>query len=266
MFTHPRALTSQEQAQLADLIDGYLAALRRSREGHMPTPDRDMLTFQHLLRRHENSRQSYTKRQRESAEDFNLIAVLQVTDDEKRHSGMLAWLLDRRIEHLGTHAQGSLGFQLFLREMGLPAGYARERYWVRCEVAGEESRVDIEVAARGQFIIHIENKLRAAEGEDQTDREWRDLHGRADALGIARSGRQNAVHAIFLSRDDDLPQNPNFVPISWSRIAGVLEAFAARAKPTDVKLFAAHYAKALRKFTVTKSPREKMENEEEMAQ
>jgi len=179
---------------------------------------------------------------------------------------MLAWLLDHRIEHLGTHAQDRLGFQLFLKELDLPRSYAGESYWVRCEVAGDQSRVDIEVAARGRFIIHIENKVRAQEGENQTNREWGDLQSRAKALGISISSRRNAIHAIFLSRGGDLPENPNFLPISWSRIAGVLETFAAKAEATDVGLFAAHYAKALRRFTVSKTPIGKIENEKEMVE
>ena len=50
------------------------------------------------------------------ADDFNLFRVMNVEYDEVRHSKVLAWLLDRRIEH-GTHAQGNLGFRLFLEEL-----------------------------------------------------------------------------------------------------------------------------------------------------
>src|SRR5207245_2259609 len=116
VLTHPRELTGPEQAKFADLIEGYLAVMSRSSEDHTPSQTEDLLAFQHLREGYERSRQSYTKRQRESAEDFNLIDVVQVTNDERRHSALLAWLLDHRIDHFGTHAQGSLGFQLFLKE------------------------------------------------------------------------------------------------------------------------------------------------------
>ena len=56
------------------------------------------------------------------------------------------------------------------------AAYADEPdYWVRTESSGNEARVDIEIAARGKFIIYVENKTYAVEGDDQTNREWRSL-------------------------------------------------------------------------------------------
>jgi len=38
-------------------------------------------------------------------------------------------------------------------------------------IADDEARADIEIAARGKFIVHIENKIWSEEGEDQTHRE-----------------------------------------------------------------------------------------------
>ena len=34
-------------------------------------------------------------------------------------------------------------------------------------------RIDIEVAHPGKFVIYIENKIWAGEGDDETNREWR---------------------------------------------------------------------------------------------
>jgi hypothetical protein len=69
------------------------------------------------------------------------------------------------------------------------------------------------------------------------------------------------VHAMFLTRYGTKPANRNFVSISWGRVIRVLEAFADQAKPTEVKLFAAHYARALRRFIVTQDFREEEHGE-----
>jgi hypothetical protein len=55
---------------------------------------------------------------------------------------------------------------------------------VRREQEGDASRVDIEVATSGRFVIQIESKLHAAEGVDQTAREWADLTKRARSLRV----------------------------------------------------------------------------------
>ncbi len=90
-----------------------------------------------------------------SAADFNLLNTLQIAGDETIHARMLTWLLDHRIESYGTHAQGTLGFEFFLREVHLDKRYAQADYWVKREVLAEESRMDIEVAAPQRFLIHI---------------------------------------------------------------------------------------------------------------
>jgi hypothetical protein len=184
--------------------------------------------------------------QEQTADDFNLLEVMNLTRKEIRHSMVLAWLLDHDLRKLGTHAQGNLGLRLFLSEFGLPLEYADTKYWVRREVAGDESIVDIEVACRGRFLIHIENKIWSGEGTDQTDREWADVLRRAAELNVSTPD----THALFLTPHGDQPANANFHRISWSRIVSVLEQFAEQAKPVDVKLFTAHYARALRRFIV----------------
>jgi hypothetical protein len=191
----------------------------------------------------------YRQQQEQVADDFNLLDVMLLTGKEIRHSMMLAWLLDHDIRKLGTHAQGSLGFRLFLQEFsefGLPIDWANCKYWVRREVAGDESIVDVEVACRGRFLIHIENKIWSGEGPDQTDREWSDLQRRAAELSVTVPH----IHALFLTPSGTDPSNLNFRPIPWGRIVRVLEKFADQAKPKDVRLFTAHYARALRRFIV----------------
>jgi len=235
------------------LIKGHDDLVNRSLQATKEKMQRDLLALTALLDGFLEARSAWETKQVALASDFNLLQVMAVEDDEATHSRILAWLLDRRLEH-GSHAQGALGFRLFLREFGPDLNvklkpqimsYPDEPYWVRREVAGRESRVDIEIAASRKFIIHIENKIGSSEGEYQTHREWCDLKRRAKDLCIPRSN----VHGIFLTLDSSPPRNKHFAAIGWHRLVTVLEQFAEEAQPPEVKLFAAHCARAVRKLT-----------------
>ena len=67
------------------------------------------------------------------------------------------------------------------------------------------------------MLIHIEVKVDAPEGEDQTIREWRDVAQRAKCDGIP------LVKAVVLTRDRSKPQDDHFDPISWKEVAGLLK-------------------------------------------
>jgi hypothetical protein len=171
---------------------------------------------------------------------------------------MLEWLLDHRIERAGTHAQGKLGFSFFLKKTGLNMEYAKADYVVSREVKGDSSRVDVEIAAIGQFIIHLENKIFAEEAtkeagkQDQTVREWEDLRRRARHLRV----KPEHVHGFFVTLFGDTPSSDHFTPITWYRLADVFDEFAEHAKPRQVSLFARHYAEALRWMTQQIAPHE----------
>jgi len=230
------------------LLAGHKEASRRVAEKERAEEVKHLSQFSSLLKEFVEARERDVKRAEATAEEFNLLEVLQVTHKEVRHSMVLAWLLDRSADRLGTHAQGALGFRLFLAEMGLSTEYADTNYWVRRELAGDESIVDIEIAARGKFIIQIENKIWASEGADQTHREWADLTRRAKDLGMDIEQPLRHIHAFYLTPFGTPPRNEQFVPISWQRIVRVFRAFAAQSKPSDVRLFANHYAKAVEYF------------------
>jgi hypothetical protein len=214
------------------------------------TDDRERIRA--LLVRYGETVENHRQQQEQDADDFNLLDVMRLTGKEIRHSMVLAWLLDRDMRKLGTHAQGALGFRLFLNEFRLPIEYADCTYWVRREVAGDESIVDVEIACRGRFLIHIENKIWSGEGSDQTGREWSDLQRRAVELKVSAPH----IHALFLTPHGAKPKNVNFHAIRWGRIVRVLEAFADQAKPPDVKLFTRHYAQALTRFIVVQDTSE----------
>jgi hypothetical protein len=242
--TEPSELTRRFQCLIAEHAE------LRSRETVQVKKAVDELLPSFLV-----ERQEWAESQRKTAEDFNLLEVMEVEGDELCHSKMLAWLLDHRIEH-GTHAQGNLGFRLFLEELKTELGkehasklaaHSDERkYWVCREVAGDEARMDIEIAARGRFLIHLENKIHSVEGEGQTEREGRDLQARRIELAVPKE----ACHAFFLTLDGCKAKNHSFRPVGWNRIGKVFDRFADLAEPLEVKLFARHYAKAIKKLSL----------------
>src|SRR5262245_31729378 len=165
-------------------------------------------SHQSLLNAYESNLTNWRKSQEMSASDFNVLETLEIVSDELKHSLMLAWLLDHRIERAGTHAQGNLGFRLFLAETGLNKySYAKSDYLVSREVKGDLSRVDVEVAATGHFVIHLENKIYSEEGtdqenkQDQTKREWIDLQRRAKYLAV----KPAHIHAFFVTLSGKKP-------------------------------------------------------------
>ncbi len=243
-----RARTSlaPRTARIRTLLEGFRARLDRVDAAAQLQAADNHERISVLLVEYKKTVERYRQQQEQVADNFNLLDVMRLTGKEIRHSMVLAWLLDHDMFKLGTHAQGNLGFRLFLREFGLPIKYADFKYWVWREAAGDESIVDIEIACRDRFLIHIENKIWSCEGSDQTDREWSDLQRRATELNVSMPD----VHALFLTPHGTKPVNRNFVAIQWGRIVRVLEKFTDQAKPPDVKLFTAHYARALRRFIV----------------
>lgn len=232
---HSRTLPSSDQS-------GQVRA-------HAGASDRNRIST--LLAGFREAEERHRLEQEQCADDFNLLEVLKLTGNEIRHSMVLAWLLDHDLRRLGTHAQGKRGFRLFLKEFELPPRYADVNYWVRREVRGAESTVDVEVACRREFLIHIEIKIWSEEGTDQTDREWADVLRRINQLELRGELADTAVHALYLTPHGDTPANSDFVPISWQSIAGVFDKFADQAQPRNVKLFARHCARTLRRFTMT---------------
>ncbi len=212
-------------------------------------PSSFMSMVDELIAGYRTCHDAWAVSQKTKAEGFNLLETMGVDEKELCHSRLLEWLMAWEIEQ-GTHAQGKLGFQLFLEETGLDSSYANAVYWVQREVAGKKSRIDIEIAANETFIIHIENKINAPEYKNETQREWEDLQERADGLRIACEAR----HAIFLTLDGSSPgAGEHFVSLTWSRIARLLEKFADRAESPEVALFARHYANALRRLSASQT-------------
>lgn len=231
-----------------DFLKGFGAARGRAVIRAKEIAAKQVQGFQILLEGHSKALAVWEKTQQNKADRFYILEVLDLTHNEECHSRMLAWLLDRNYRRLGTHAQDSLGFRLFLSALNISTSLADELYFVRREISRDESRIDIEIAARRRFLMHIEVKIGAQEGHKQTTREWQDLCKRASELDIHEGGLTGGIIALFVTPSGRTATDLHFKAVSWRQIAQVLEDFGDQAKAQDVKLFARHYAHTLRDF------------------
>ncbi len=200
--------------------------------------------LEQLLDEFDDQQDGWREQQKLRADDFNILRTMRLGRKEFCHSDILAWLLDSA----ETHAQGNLGFRLFLKELNLPAEFAGKNYKVIREMSGDESRLDIVVESEGEFIIGIENKIDSEEGKDQTKREWNDLERRKKSLQIPTE-----IVAFYLTPDGTKPICRKFRPVSWQVVADIFQSFSEEAKAELVKIFTKHYAETLRRDIVPES-------------
>ena len=170
------------------------------------------------LRRIEDFLATFRKKRREqhiSQMAWNIFPLLGIGADEVTHSRILAWLLNAE----SPHGEGPLFLKTFVESCGLPLGDSDlDRYVVRTEFSGLESVVDIMIYQKGRFMIYVENKIHAAEGPNQIDREFRDMRSAGRSLGIP----DKQLFAIFLTPDGREPVSgdaTNWTPVSYTRMA-----------------------------------------------
>ena len=145
-----------------------------------------------------------------STADLNVLDLAGVGNDEVKHSSILAWLLDPRSRHACT----TIFLRTFLESAGieLDEEVLRTSY-VRTEFYGSESIIDIFIASPNQFLVYIENKTLSPEGDDQVDREYRDLQRLGDSLRIPNENR----YPIFLTPSGRSPISGN--PKPWHTVS-----------------------------------------------
>lgn len=194
--------------------------------------------LEELLGEFDAKQGEWKEEQKVRADNFNVLRVMRLSRKELCHSNILAWLLDSQ----ASHAQGNLGFLLFLKQFNLPEKYAQTNYRIIREQRGDNSQIDVVIEADGEFIIGIENKIDSQEGDNQTQREWQDLELRKKALSIP-----SEIIAFFLTPNAAKPVCASFTPISWQSIANIFVEFASEAKAEMVKMFSKHYADMIKR-------------------
>ena len=193
------------EAPFGNILEGYASVRQQCATGLRSKSRKDSDPYLcEAYRRYTGAWNQWAETQKGSADDFNLFRVLEVAYDELRHSMLLAWLLDRRIEY-GTHAQGSLGLELFLKEVGLDAGYAAHAYWVRREVSVSVRDYHLPAACRGgisgcsveQGRCTVAVHLHSGVGSRGL---WRQVQGTHRSGGRGRRGLRGTVQAGFRCR------------------------------------------------------------------
>jgi hypothetical protein len=154
---------------------------------------------------------------------FNIFTVLRCEQEEIRHSNILAWLFQDRESHgLGDrflrewllcavlNAEGRVLIPLSVADIKL----SRFR---RVNVIREWRHVDLLVKVfteeKGLWVIAIENKLRAQQGELQLA----DYRERVEA-----EFRGARCLFVFLTKSGETPRDEHYVPVSHGQVRGVL--------------------------------------------
>ena len=159
-----------------------------------------------------------------SGVNANVWRSAGVGHDEVRNTAALRWLLDR----FEDHGQGPDLLVALLEHLALPelARLVQQTpYHTRVErqlsEAGD-SRVDIAVEG-ADFMVLIEAKVDAPEGDDQLRRYLRHLHS-------IPGKRQRAL--IFLTPDGRPARNPalqaDVQPLSWAALSDVIDTHLRR--------------------------------------
>jgi hypothetical protein len=183
-------------------------------------------------------KKEYFRRERNELTTLNVFDVLTFARDEVIHSKVIAWLLDPA----GSHMHENLFFKIFLGELGISPAYADFEYQVSTEVSGESSRIDIEILSFQAFVIHIENKIGASEGENQLMNEWTDLQRRANAQEIPKSSR----HGLFLTPTGHLPSmHAGFKALSWVTILSCVKTFSEEIESQKLIWFLDQYRQTI---------------------
>lgn len=159
--------------------------------------------------------------EKQRGSDINVWQQAGLKQDEVRNTAVLAWWLDCQ----GTHALGDHIFKSLLSalpfSLQLPDPAALGNYRVTAESLplGEiENRIDIEIQGK-DFLIFIEVKINAGEGDKQLERYHTLLHQKAKMYGL------NKRALIYLTRHSSPAITvDDCLCLSWRELALALAA------------------------------------------
>ena len=180
----------------------------------------------------------------------DILGVLGRANDENSHSEVLRWLLDPKdargvapsaLRALVATLDDAQGWQQLVAtaanhdSLSVRREYAFGREWA----TGSLDRIDIVITGPG-FVIAIENKVAAAEHDNQTHAYWEWL----SSLQVRRAG-------FFLSPSGIAARCSSFRPLSYlDLLACLLEGPAVEAIGPDEETVLAGYAKTLAKHVL----------------
>lgn len=169
---------------------------------------------------------------------FNVFEVLRSVDHELRHSNMLAWMFDPAANHgLGDRllrrwlmevydAAEKDGFEMDLDPVDIDTTPFHTvqvyREWNHVDVV-----IDIGTKDHGQWVIAIENKVNAGQGDGQLAR-----YRNALDAGFPQASKRLLV---FLTKYGGSPEDEAFLPVRYDTVekalAGALVELKGRIAP-----------------------------------
>ena len=193
-----------------------------------------------------------------SLPSFNLFRTLGIADQELRHSNMLAWLLDPAASHgFGERflrdflAESCDGNDSETRNYKLDFAFKTiKSVQVRreCPLKIQETQtrpIDILIEIKFEdddqtHIVAIENKVNSVQSEGQ--------------LSDYKAGVENAYnvheykhHFIFLTKNDEEPEDPSFTPVNYKLVYDILtKLFNRHEIGDDQGLLIQHYINLLK--------------------
>jgi hypothetical protein len=174
--------------------------------------------------------------------EFSLLRTLGIEENELVHSNFLAYLLDPA----ENHGLGSQFIEKFLRVAASKSNRDAIRIpsidfqniLVEREISSETSRSDIRLMdVKGLFHCTIENKIFSREGDEQTNRLYRDFHGICPSelfVFLTLSGKEK-------------PTNRNFISVTYSELLPALHELLNDAVG-DTKLLMKNYLSTLERL------------------
>ena len=161
--------------------------------------------------------------------EVNIFDVLKLKDHEIRHSNVLAWLLDPH----GSHGMGDEFLKLFISRVirANPALHydvlkwcyldvsdceiQREKHW---QNIGSRDSLDILITAYQphglDYVIAVENKVKASEGQDQTEKYRRHIEQECPAA---------EKMYVFLTAKEEKPSDDRWAVLSYKEIYEMLD-------------------------------------------
>lgn len=198
--------------------------------------------------------------------EFNIFRVLGAGRSELRHSNMLAWLCDPS----ASHGLGDLFTRRWLMSLMVQAAEmdSPPQGWIspieidvmdidHVEAHREYDRIDllieIRLATGDRWIVCIENKVGARQGEDQLERYHRKVESRFSAVS-----RRTYV---FLTAHGEEAKRPEFIETTYSSVADVLRQCIRQKEDligSEPKILLNHYEQLLREDFMEESEAEEL--------
>ncbi len=176
--------------------------------------------------------------------EFSFLKTFGIEESEFVHSNFLAWLLDPSEDH----GLGFLFTKKFLNLVGEKA--ENDNIDLSCidfldilierEKSSEESRLDIRLMdTKGTFQCIIENKIFSKEGDDQTNRLYRDFHGICP----------NELFIFLTLNGSEKADNTNFQSLTYNELRPVFMQLLD-VTDGDTKLLIKNYLNTLERLVM----------------